>query len=115
MTRFFTINGKRYTAKPFNFNTVCDLEDLGVSLQDMSKKPMSVARAYFAVCLNGDKEKAGTEIEEHIAAGGKFDELYSVMGDEINESGFFQALNQNQNEDAPETEKQKEEKAAKTK
>ena len=29
MSRFFTINDKRYQAKPFDFNTVCDLEDNG--------------------------------------------------------------------------------------
>ena len=57
MSKFFTINGQKYRAKEFDFNTVCDLEDNGVSLQDMTKKPMSMARAYFALCLNGDKEK----------------------------------------------------------
>lgn len=115
MTRFFTINGKRYTAKSFDFNTVCDLEDSGVSLIDMTKKPMSLARAYFALCLNGDKEKAGQEIEAHIKAGGNFNDLYEVIGAELNESDFFQALNQNKNEEDPEMENEKEEKAAKTK
>ena len=111
MSRFFTINEKRYQAKPFDFNTVCDLEDNGVSLQDMSKKPMSMARAYFALCLNGDKEKAGKEIQEHVMHGGDFNDLYTAMGEELNESDFFQALNQKQNEETPEVEIKEEKKA----
>ena len=111
MSRFFTINEKRYQAKPFDFNTVCDLEDNGVSLQDMSKKPMSMARAYFALCFNGDIEKAGKEIQEHVMNGGDFNELYTAMGEELNESDFFQALNKKQNEETPELEIKEEKKA----
>ena len=107
MSRFFTINGKRYAAKPFDFNTVCDLEDNGVPLTEMSKKPMSMARAYFALCLNGDKEKAGVEIQEHIKAGGNFNDLYTVIGEEMNDSDFFQALNQRQDEETPKVESEK--------
>lgn len=105
--RTFVINGKRYNAKPFDFNTVCDLEDNGVSLSEMSKKPMSMARAYFALCFNGSKEDAGREIEAHVKAGGDFTTLYQTMGDEMNESDFFQALNKKETEEAPETEEKK--------
>lgn len=108
--RTFTINGKRYNAKPFDFNTVCDLEDNGVSLSEMSKKPMSLARAYFSLCFNGSKEDAGREIQEHVKAGGDFNELYTAMGDEMNESDFFQALKKDEAETNPETPK-KEKKA----
>lgn len=99
MSRYFTINDKRYKAKAFDFNTVCDMEDFGVSLQEMSKKPMSMARAYFAICLGGDKQRAGEEIEKHVEHGGNFNDLYTVMGEEMNESDFFQALNQKQGEE----------------
>ena len=105
MKRFFTINDKRYAAKPFDFNTVCDLEDNGVTVQELTKKPMSMARAYFALCLNGDKVKAGQEIQEHITKGGDFTELYKVIGDELNDSDFFQALNQKQEQEAQPVEK----------
>lgn len=111
MTRTFVINGKRYTAKPFDFNTVCDLEDNGVSLAEMSKKPMSMARAYFALCFKGTKEDAGKEIEEHIKTGGDFNDLYKAMGDEMNESDFFQALNKAKDEETPEMENQETKKA----
>ena len=111
MSRFFTINEKRYQAKPFDFNTVCDLEDNGVSLAEMTKKPMSMARAYFALCLNGDKEKAGNEIQEHVKHGGNFNELYTVMGEEMNDSDFFRALNQKEEEETPAVEGKKDKKA----
>lgn len=110
MSRFFTINDKRYQAKPFDFNTVCDLEDNGVSLAEMTKKPMSMARAYFALCFNGDKEKAGIEIQEHVKHGGDFNDLYTVMGEEMNDSDFFRALNQKQEQEAPEVESKEEKK-----
>jgi hypothetical protein len=104
MSRFITVNGKKYAAKPFTFNVVCDLEENGVPLQEMSKKPMSMVRAYVAVCFNGDKEKAGEEIENHVKAGGNFNDIYKVMGEEMNDSGFFQALSQTTTEENPEME-----------
>lgn len=105
--RTFTINGKRYTAKPFNFNTVCNLEENGVPLSEMSKKPMSMVRAYFALCAKDSIDNAGEEIEAHVIAGGDFEDIYKVMGDEMNESGFFQALNKKTTEETPEVETEK--------
>lgn len=103
--RTFTINGKRYNAKPFDFNTVCDLEDNGVPLQEMTKKPMSMVRAYFSLCFNGSKEDAGAEIQAHVISGGNFNEVYRVMGEEMNESDFFQALSKKTDEETPKMEK----------
>ena len=105
MDRFFVINGKRYKAKPFDFNTVCDLEDNGVSLAEMQKKPMSMVRAYFSLCFKGSKEDAGAEIQAHVVNGGNFNEVYEAMGAEMNESDFFQALNKKEDEETPEVEK----------
>ena len=110
MDRFFVINGKRYKAKPFDFNTVCDLEDNGVSLAEMAKKPMSMARAYFSLCYRGTKEDAGKEIQEHVINGGNFTDLYEAMGAEMNESGFFQALNKGEGEEDQKMEKPEQEK-----
>lgn len=108
--RTFTVNGKRYNAKPFDFNTVCDLEDSGVPITEMAKKPMSMARAYFAICYGGDKEKAGQEIQAHVIGGGNLNEIYTVMGEEMNDSDFFQALNQKEEQDAQTVEIEKEKK-----
>ena len=88
----FTVNGKTYKAKPFDFNMMCDLESMGISIQEANDKPMSMVRAYFCMCMGKDKEAAGKEIENHILGGGKFDEIISAMSDEMEKSDFFRAL-----------------------
>ena len=72
---------------------------------------MSMVRAYFALCYKGDKEAAGKEIQAHIIAGGDFSDLYKVMGEEMSESDFFQALNKKENEETQEIPEQTEKKA----
>lgn len=90
--RTFTINGKLYRAKPFTFNTLADLEDMGINLEQMQKKPMSAIRAYFALCAGGDAEYAGGEIQAHMIAGGTLDAISEAMAGELNDSDFFRSL-----------------------
>ena len=109
MKNTFTINGKKYEAVPFTFNAVCDLEDMGFSIEDMDRKAVSMIRAYFALCV-GDVETAGNELEAHIVNGGDLSELSEAIGKEINNSGFFKAMVAQNQEETP-----KEEKATKKK
>jgi len=95
----FTVNGVTYTAKPFTYNTVCDLEEMGISLQDMQNKPMSVVRAYFAICAGKGSDFAGEQIEAHVIAGGRFDEVIEAMSEEMDKSDFFRALQSRENND----------------
>lgn len=88
----FTVNNKKYVAKDFTYNVVCDLEDYGVSLSDFKAKPMSVIRAYLAVCADRDMDYVGDEIQAHIIAGGNFDEMMNCMSEKMDESDFFRAL-----------------------
>lgn len=88
----FTVNGKEYKAKAFDFNLVCDLEDMGISLEQAGKKPMSMVRAYFGLCAGKGKEFAGKEMETHIIGGGTFDEIMAAMSDEMEKSDFFRNL-----------------------
>lgn len=88
----FTVNGTEYKAKPFDFNLVCDLEDMGVSLDEAGRKPMSMVRAYFGLCVGKGKEYAGKELEAHIIGGGKFDDIMVAMSDEMEKSDFFRNL-----------------------
>lgn len=90
----FIVNGKEYKAKPFDFNLVCDLEDMGVPMATAQDKPMSTARAYFALCTGRGKMYAGQELEQHIANGGDLNEIISIMADEMDKSDFFRNLNQ---------------------
>lgn len=89
----FIINGTRYTAPKFNYNAICALEEAGVPVQDMKKKPAATARAYFSLCFDGDKDQAGAEIEAHMVAGGSLNDLMTAMAKEIDESDFFRAIN----------------------
>lgn len=88
----FTVNNKTYNAKEFDFDLVCDLEEMDIQISTIKNKPMALARAYFALCVGGDKHYAGQEMQKHILNGGNFDELMDVMNDEMEKSDFFQAL-----------------------
>lgn len=90
--RTFTINGKEYQSKPFDFNLMCDLEDAGIPLEDVAKKPMSMMRAYFGLCCGAGRDYAGKEMEAHLIAGGTFEDITNVMTEEMNKSDFFYNL-----------------------
>lgn len=100
----FVVNHKRYTARAFDFNLMCDLEDMGFAIQDIVSKPVSTARAYFALCAEMDKDEAGKELELHMIDGGKLDVVTTAMSKEMNQSGFFQYLKSNKTETEAETE-----------
>lgn len=88
----FIVNGTEYKAKPFDFNLVCDLEDMGISLEEIGKKRMSAVRAYFAICAGKGKDFAGKELNAHYVNGGKFDNIAEAFNKEMESSDFFQAL-----------------------
>lgn len=88
----FTVNGTDYKAKPFDFNLMCDLEDMGVSFEEMGNKKMSMVRAYFALCTEKGNEFAGNELNSHLINGGKFNDIISAMNKEMENSDFFQTL-----------------------
>ena len=96
----FDLNGRAIQSVPIDFNAVCDLEDLGVSLEDYQNKQMSFVRGYIALCMGGVKAKqiAGEEIQKHLIAGGNFDEVIKVIGNELDNSDFFRALSETQKE-----------------
>lgn len=89
----FEVNGKEYSAKPFTFNMVCDLEDMGVSMGDIQRKPMSAVRAYFAICSGRGTHFAGEEMEKHVISGGDFTKIMEIISEEMNASDFFRSLN----------------------
>lgn len=88
----FTINGKEYKAKEFDFNLICDLEDMGVAIQTAQEKPTSFIRAYATLCMNTNKAKAGAELQEHMINGGDFTEITEALSAMMEESDFFRNL-----------------------
>jgi len=87
------INGKTYKTPELGFNEMCQLEDMGVQIIDMQRKPFGCVRAFVALAMQTDAETAGNAIEEHLMNGGKLDDVYTEMVKAASESGFFQALN----------------------
>ena len=90
----FTVNKVTYTAKPFDFDMVCELEDMGVTFERIEKMPMSLIRAYFALCAGVSKEQAAELIQKHLISGGKLEDITEPMAKEMNDSDFFRALSE---------------------
>lgn len=88
----FELNGKKYNVVPMTFNTVCELEERGIALEEFQSKKLSFARAYISIATSLDAETTGIEIEEHIKNGGDLKDIYEIIGEQVEESGFFQAL-----------------------
>ena len=99
----FVVNGVTYVAKPFDFDMVCELEDMGVTFERIDKMPMSLIRAYFAICANTDKEQASALIQNHMIHGGKLDEITTAMSKEMENSDFFRALSEKEEQTSTES------------
>lgn len=90
----FTVNGVTYTAKPFDFDLICDLEDMGIVIEKIQKMPMSLIRGYFALCADTEPKIASSWIQEHLKKGGNLDDISEAMAKEMDESDFFRSLNE---------------------
>ena len=90
------INGNEYKIPELNFNTMCMLEDMGLSLTEMDKKVLSTVRGFLALAMDGDYEKAGKEMEAHLASGGDLNDFMAEINKAVQNSGFFRALSKSQ-------------------
>jgi hypothetical protein len=89
-----TINSKDYNIdKVIDFNAICELEELGLSLSDLKKTKMTSIRALLAYVGGMDTDTAGAEIMEHLKKGGSFEDFTPLI-DSLVESDFFQATRQ---------------------
>lgn len=93
------INGKKYDIVPMDANTVCDLDEIGISLADYATKPIAFMRAYLSLVMGIDKRDAGIVLGESPKA--IIDQLSAVVKQEIENSGFFRKLNESQKESNP--------------
>jgi hypothetical protein len=53
---------------------------------------MKFIRALMGITLGVSNEEAGMQIQKHIEAGNKLDELVQAITESITESGFIKAL-----------------------
>ena len=89
MDRLLTINGKTYKAAEFDINFMCDMENMGISLEDIDSKTFNIIRIYVALSMGTDVKTAGKELTEHLKNEGSLDEISNVMSDVMKDSGFF--------------------------
>ena len=104
----FSLNGKKYDVVPMTFNTVCELEERGIALEDFASKKLGFARAYLSIVTGLEVAEVGIEIENHIKNGGALIEIYEVIGEQIEESDFFRSLQKTTETEAPALEESEE-------
>lgn len=85
------LNGKEYKIPELDFNTVCQLEEHGIDLVGQNAKPLTTLRAFVALAV-GDTEKAGKELEAHLANGGSLEDVMKEVNTVLQNSGFFQRM-----------------------
>lgn len=88
----FTVNGTEYEGAKYDYNTHCDLSEMGVNALEIRKKPESVARAYFAISSGLSTQEAGEEIEKHIIGGGDLSGIIIALLQEMDQSDFFRSI-----------------------
>ena len=98
----FTINGVVYTIGDFDFNTMADLADIGISAAQLLHATPNVLRAYLAVASGMTLQQAGDEITKHIIADGDFDEMVEAVKHSLENSDFFRKITEIPAEEAPE-------------
>lgn len=89
----FRLNGKEYPDIELTFNDLCNLQERGIDITDPNQKNMfGTIRGVIAIRFGGNVEVAGREIEQHIVAGGSFQDVIEIVTKAVEKSGFFQAL-----------------------
>lgn len=95
---YVTINGNEYRIPEMDFDTVCQLEENGISLLGMDEKNPKIAtmlRAFVAWIMGVDTRRASMEINEHLKNGGNLVELITVITEALEESGFSRGNRRN--------------------
>ena len=88
----FTVNGKVYPVREFDFNLLCEMEDRGLSVDTIDQKPMKLLREYLAIVGGMTSSKAGQEIEAHVIGGNSLTGAYDALNEAMESSGFFRAM-----------------------
>lgn len=96
----YTINGKEYKSKRFDFAALVKFEECGINMSDLQNlknlaKPLTLIVAVCAWVMDCDKETATKEINSHIENGGSLEDCTKIL-ESLKDSDFFQkAMKQN--------------------
>lgn len=85
----FVLNGKSYKVAPLDFDFMCDLEDDGISIENLGDKPLNLIRKFVSFATGLPKGDAGKEISKHLENGGDFQSIMDAFTSALKESGFF--------------------------
>lgn len=88
------INGTEYTTPALTFANLCKMETWGLTVSDMSKRPLGFPAAFVALAVDGDLEAGKVAIEQHIQSGGAIDAISDELSRAVDNSGFFKMENQ---------------------
>lgn len=97
MKTTITFNGKEYKIPTFDFNSLCELGDRGLDIEDMQAGKMNglkFIRAILSYTINEDVENTGKIITNYIMKNGiaKFNEEISPLIQAFGDSDFFKNL-----------------------
>lgn len=92
MIREIEIAGKKFLGAEITFGTVRKLQRMGVNFDKLGDDVFTLVSAYVRVSTNLSEAAVDKLLQEHILAGGSFDELIEVFSKAVEESDFFQAL-----------------------
>lgn len=84
-----TINGKNYTIPAVDFEVIAKLEEHGIDLKNLDKRPVGFVAAMVAVAMNCSYSEALKEINEHFKNGGDLKEASIEANEAIQNSDFF--------------------------
>lgn len=107
------INGKDYRIPELGFNTICDLEEKGISIYDITnpnvlrKKFMTIIRAFAGLATGLEPEEASYFIEQHLLSGGTMEGWLDEIIESVEKSDFFQKLVNRKNSKTPQDHKKK--------
>lgn len=94
------INNIEYTTPALTFANLCKLEDWGLTVNDMAKRPLGFLAAFTALAIGSNLEDGKAAIEAHIQSGGTVDEISDELSKAVDESGFFKGANQEEEKKA---------------
>ena len=94
------INGTEYATPTLTFANLCRLEDFGLTVNDMARRPLGFLAAFVALAIDGNLEDGKNAIEAHIQSGGTIDEISDELSKAVDNSGFFKGVNQEEEKKA---------------
>lgn len=87
-----TVNGKEYDAPVLNFGAMCKLEKFGLSIGDLSSRPLGFLAGFVGLAIGEDLAGGQAAIDEHLENGGSLDDLTNALNKAVEASGFFKQM-----------------------